>query len=280
MKQVPISQRVFPLRLSAWLPARYAAALHWLRSLLDRLGEGPTRALWQQVCQHGEDELLVQILGSGWYEIPQDAGIDLEGSIDPALHKYFRAPVEGVTGEQAKELVDRMPLFRQIKGTLSTLNLCRQTTTYEALHLGCDAIARLVEALVRSHGKQGELIAYDVQRADRLRVGGGQRGSVAEFIADFTREPLEPNIFTAGLNAELVYASKREAVVHVKECEWARYYQERHPQVGYLMACSTDEAAYRAFNPALRMQRTATLMEAGQVCDFRVFAVDEGSGSE
>ncbi len=61
----------------------------------------------------------------------------------------------------------------------------------------------------------------------------------------------------------------------VTQCEWARYFRERHPLVGYLMACSTDEAAYRAFNPALRLQRTSTLMEGGQVCDFRIYAASE-----
>jgi hypothetical protein len=33
--------------------------------------------------------------------------------------------------------------------------------------------------------------------------------------------------------------------------------------LGYLMACSTDEAAYRAFNDTLRLQRTSTSMEGG-----------------
>jgi hypothetical protein len=45
------------------------------------------------------------------------------------------------------------------------------------------------------------------------------------------------------------------------------------------MACSTDETAYRAFNENLRMQRTSTLMEGGEVCDFRIFAVDDASDS-
>lgn len=57
-------------------------------------------------------------------------------------------------------------------------------------------------------------------------------------------------------------------------CEWARYFQERHPRVGYLMACSTDETAYRAFNPSLRLQRTQTLMEGGALCDFRIYATE------
>jgi hypothetical protein len=78
--------------------------------------------------------------------------------------------------------------------------------------------------------------------------------------------PEEANIFTAGLDIERIRTSEKEAVVHVKECEWARYFQERHPQCGYLMACSTDEAACRAFNKNLRMQRTSTLMEGGKIC--------------
>jgi predicted hydrocarbon binding protein len=77
------------------------------------------------------------------------------------------------------------------------------------------------------------------------------------------------------LQVELVSKTAREAVLHVRECEWARYFRERHPQVGYLMACSTDEAAYRAFNPGLRLQRTQTLMEGADFCDFRVHAVAE-----
>ena len=51
-------------------------------------------------------------------------------------------------------------------------------------------------------------------------------------------------------------------------------FRERHPGVGYLVACSTDEVDYRAFNEKLRMQRTSTLMEGGEVCDFRIYAVD------
>ena len=119
------------------------------------------------------------------------------------------------------------------------------------------------------------MIAYDVLREERIRAGRGKTGGIADFIADFTSEPEEANLFTAGLEIERVHASEREVVLHIKECEWARYFQERHPQVGYLIACSTDEVAYRAFNESLRMQRTSTLMEGGKVCDFRIYAIGE-----
>jgi hypothetical protein len=82
-------------------------------------------------------------------------------------------------------------------------------------------------------------------------------------------------MFSAGLEVEFVRASETEVVTRVIECEWARYYRERHPRVGYMLACALDNAAYRSFNDRLRLQRTSTLMEDGSECDFRVYAVPE-----
>ena len=79
-------------------------------------------------------------------------------------------------------------------------------------------------------------------------------------------------MFSAGLEVELVRGSEQEVVTRVKECEWARYYRERHPQVGFMLACSADNAAYESFNDRIRLQRTQTLMEGGAECDFRVYA--------
>ena len=97
---------------------------------------------------------------------------------------------------------------------------------------------------------------------------------MAEFMSDFVTYDVDP-IYTTGVEETLVRATEEEVVLHVEACEWARYFRAYHPRVGYLLACSTDEAAYQAFNPRLRLQRTGTLMEGGTVCDFRVYAVDD-----
>ena len=114
----------------------------------------------------------------------------------------------------------------------------------------------------------------------RLASGHGETGSVEKFIEDFTAEEETPSLFTAGLQYEVISKTKREAVLYVRECEWARYFQERHPNVGYLMACSTDEVSYKAFNSSLRMQRTSTLMEGSEMCDFKIFAIDDNSNTK
>jgi hypothetical protein len=72
----------------------------------------------------------------------------------------------------------------------------------------------------------------------------------------------------------VVRGSETEVVTLVKECEWARYFQERHPGVGYLLACSLDNAAYESFNQRIHLQRSYTLMEGGEMCDFRVYAAE------
>jgi hypothetical protein len=82
----------------------------------------------------------------------------------------------------------------------------------------------------------------------------------------------EPNVFTAGSDRELIHASEQEVVLHITACEWARYFTEHHPGVGYLVACSTDDADLHASTNGLWMQRTSTIMEGGRVCDFRIYS--------
>lgn len=144
-----------------------------------------------------------------------------------------------------------------------------------SLHLRFDALARPAETLIEMYSKQGELIIYDLMVEGRLASIKDQTGSIEAFIEDFTTQPSVPNLFSAGLDIMVVVSrSEKEAVVDVRVCEWARYFHDHHPQVGYLMACSTDEGAYRTFNKNLRMQRTHTLMEGSGRCNFRIYAIE------
>ena len=96
------------------------------------------------------------------------------------------------------------------------------------------------------------------------------------FFDLYKAKPEGADRFTAGLECKLVRVSETEVVFHIVECEWARYYRERHPRAGYLLSCSLDEADYRTIHPTIRMQRTGTLMEGAPRCDFRIYAL-EGS---
>jgi hypothetical protein len=282
MAHKPCRDRTFPLWLSYEYERQYTANLTWLQQFLIRLGRLHALALWEGAFQRPDDGLLDRILASGWQETGEDRRDDLEAGLDSALAERFPAAIDSFGPTEARDLLDCTPPFRQIRQAFSSLDLVRETTTYEWLHLFLHGFALLVEEAIRRHGKEGELVAYDALL---------EEVAAATFSADvqtymerrrdrFQTEPEEATPFTAGLEVELVRASETEVVNRVVECEWARYYRERHPTVGYLMACSVDNAAYRSANERIRLQRTTNLMEGGDHCDFRVYALPEVFGKQ
>lgn len=269
MRVIPCAERVFPYRIQ--LATFQASYLRWLTHLGERLGIHPTLALWQTAFAQGEDALLTSILAAGWRKSPTDQAGAAETLARQVAEALSATRLE-ISGEAVASLIENTPPIAQIRQRALN-NAEKDITAFETLHLRFDGPARLAETLIEQYGKQGELMVYDMMVAGRLAAARGKTGSVAEFIENFTAEADQPNLFTAGLQTELVSKTSSEVVLLVRECEWARYFHQCHPTVGYLMACSTDEVEYRAFNPSLRLQRTGTLMEGGALCDFRIYTV-------
>lgn len=276
MTYIPCSKRTFTLQLANPFVRNHKVYAYFLKFLLQRLGYDATIALWQNALKDYDDTFLQKILSAGWTRTEDAKTESIEKEVTSAFEEHFKSPVEGVSAEQARNLIERTPPIPQIREIFPTQNVVRSTTTYEAVHIAYDALAILVESLLDSYGKEGELITYDFLSAYRVSIVQGKSVSIRQFAKEciaFIKSP-EPNIFTAGQDVEIVKTSDTEFVLHVKKCEWARYCQERHPQVGYLMACSTDEVFARACNEKIRMQRTSTLMKGGEVCDFRYYLTE------
>lgn len=216
MSDHPITLRTFPFRMADWLPGCYAGHLLWLRCLIERLGRESALGLWREAYQDYDDVLLSQILSLGWSETLQDNTPEVEQAIEAALRRYFPVEIAGVSGQEARQLVESAPPIRQIRQEFDHLNVWKEMIAYQALHMRFDGLARLVEGLIRRFGKQGELVAYDILREDRRRASGGATGSVAQFMANLIAEPREANLFTAGLETEMVRAGDQEVVLHVR----------------------------------------------------------------
>jgi hypothetical protein len=216
---------------------------------------------------------MAEILADGWE--PSDEQTHAPVMIDELIDPHFSSPVEGVSATHAHVLVTmdsgvRLPIERY-----PSLQVKRQITTYDSLHLRLDGVARLATSMTSHLWKQGEFLAYDLcreGRTARAAAEGGKR-TADEVLKEWADagQLTSPTIFSAGLNDELIRASDTEVVLHVTACEWARYFGERHPSVGYLVAWSTDDAELRAATDGLWMQRTSTIMEGGSLCDFRVY---------
>jgi hypothetical protein len=255
----------------------YPTYLRWLAHLCERLGWRNVLDVWKNAFVGYDDALLTSNLSGNWHPVVEGDAFPLDDRVNELAAEFFPTSGNELTVGCVRELVENTPPVSQILRRFGDDTVKRAISAYDVLHLRFDGLACLAEALIERYQKQGEFIVYDLMIADRLASINGETGSVQEFIADFVAPPDAPSLFTAGLETELVSQSDEAATVYVRECEWARYFGERHPTVGYLMACSTDEAAFRAFNKCLRLQRTMTLMEGGTYCDFYVYAVDEKS---
>lgn len=274
-QNLDVRDRTFEMKLAPVSKLSHLSRLNWLESMLYRLGRETTLSLWRQAFRVPDDGLTAEILSGDW-EPYEDDGERL-GRFDGMIESRFTKPVEGVSKTEARDLVMMDTGVRLPMETYPTLTVTKNVTTYNALHLRMDGIARLSASMRHHMGKEGELVAYDILRESRIAGARaeGQNKSAAELLQEWAgfATSKESNIFTAGQNVELIKATDTEVITHVKACEWARYFSERHPTVAYLVSCSTDDAFMRTMNDNLRMQRTSTIMEGDKVCDFRVYSV-------
>jgi len=274
MEYIPCRERTFPFELPVFYINTFKGYLRWLKHLVERIGYQSTLAIWTAAIKSYDVAGIREILSSGWHPLEQNGSFNLEQQLESALEAYIHNPVQGLYPVEARQIVEGTPPLVQIMNKFRIVNHRKQISAYHALQLRFDWTASLAERLIDHLGKEGELIIYDLVSEGRLLASAGETGSVSEFIKEFVADNDPDSLYAAALETEVIQVSENEAIIHIKECEWARFFQEHHPRVGYLMACSTDELAYKAYNSNLRMQRTSTLMEGGDVCDFRVYGVD------
>ncbi len=199
----------------------------------------------------------------------------MEERITELVATLFPVPVQGISGKQAREIIDCMPPFEQIRERFPTLDVRREITAHEAMHLGWDGLALIAEEMLRRYGKEGEFIVYDV-RLGYQSTRGIREVEVEEFMARRVAQYSDlSEAAKAWGKGELVEGTDSEVITRITECEFGRYYQVHHPRVGYLLACSMDNAKYYLANKRIRLQRTTTLMEGGTECDFRVYALEQ-----
>ena len=279
---LPCRQRTYPIRLAADYCEQYRFRLHWLKYLWERLGQSPALALWDAALRRSGvptelDELTEQILAGDWQPVAAANRVDVEGSIASSVAELFPVAFEGLDAAKARSMIDGMPPFPALRARFGDLNVTRQISSYDTIHLFFHDIAKLAEKLIELHGKRGELIAYDamlfaqvIDQKERLDAGAYLRGKHARFQKGFD----DPTIFTAGLERKIVRASDKELVWQVTQCEWARYFRQHHPTVGSIISCTTDHALYGSHNPTIRLQLTSTLMEGSGACNFRLYSID------
>jgi len=58
---------------------------------------------------------------------------------------------------------------------------------------------------------------------------------------------------------------------NIVRCKYADMYRRLGlADLGFVLSCKRDGAMFRGFNPRLKMERTQTIMEGADYCDFRL----------
>jgi hypothetical protein len=265
-------ERRFDLSLSHEVARVLGSYATTYRHILERLGVEAANGLWNALPEE-PDELTREILA---LKVRPESEPLASAEMREGLDNVFTSPARGVTAGQAFAFLTASPPFAFITAAASSGQGVLSLTTYQWLHLFRVAHARIAEQALARHGKAGELIMYDALLAE---AKGWDKISADEFmrqrLARYQTAPETPNAFSAGLDIDLVRGDEREIVAHVTHCEWARYYRERHPSVGYLLACALDDPMYRLLCDSVRFQRRSTLMEGGATCEFCFYRTGE-----
>lgn len=278
MNTIPLQQRKFHIKLAPTFFGNYECFLFYLKRLLQRLGRESALFVWQEAFIDYRDDLLKQILSAEWKDSDRNEKINEKEYLTKYLNDYFTSPAQGVSDIEAKDVIEKTPPIYQMRESFHSLKVERLITAYEAIHLWNDTIALLAESLIKYHGKQGELIIYDIE-TERRTYTKHKPCSFKEFVTKgrIALESAEPNFLNCAVDAKIIKDTETEHIMHVTQCENARYFHERHPQVGYLIACSHDETDPKMYNKNVQLQRTSTIMEDADICDFRYCLIEGDS---
>jgi hypothetical protein len=90
--------------------------------------------------------------------------------------------------------------------------------------------------------------------------------SFKTFVAQF-----RPPAYAEALTHEVVKDTEDVFELSVTECIWATVFREAGMagEIGHAAVCNMDYSWPTAFNPALRMERTKTLMQGHDCCNHR-----------
>ena len=111
----------------------------------------------------------------------------------------------------------------------------------------------------------------------RKALAGWIRGAAEKMSAGIEGNGLDKlaaavPFFTAGdaLDVELVEKTETTLAFNVTGCRYAKFYKELGvPELGFLLLCGLDYPMTEGFGPDLHFERTQTIMQGADHCDFR-----------
>jgi len=105
-------------------------------------------------------------------------------------------------------------------------------------------------------------IAREQGTALRQQMEGNSLKNFLDSLADWTRDQ--------ALEIDVIEASDEILSFNVTRCRYAELYEHLGiREIGTSLSCARDFALIEGFNPEISLQRTQTIMEGAEYCDFR-----------
>jgi hypothetical protein len=143
-------------------------------------------------------------------------------------------------------------------------------------HLQCREIqaplvAALIEGFAAEFGRgRAQAVTAAIIDRDAARSGRDLAARFGDSLADLHRIVEEVWATDDAMELANVELDDRGLRFDVVRCGYAEMYERLGlADLGCLLSCRRDFAFMDGFNPGLRLVRTKTIMEGGEVCDFR-----------
>jgi L-2-amino-thiazoline-4-carboxylic acid hydrolase len=135
----------------------------------------------------------------------------------------------------------------------------------------------LIEAFIEEFGREktvevasGVILKLAEQSGNQLAAQCG--GNSLDHLSKGTGQ------WSAGgaLKREILEHSDTQYNYNIVMCKYANMYKELGLQdMGFIFSCGRDGKMFGGFNPDIKFERTQTIMEGAEYCDFRLSLDDD-----
>jgi hypothetical protein len=102
----------------------------------------------------------------------------------------------------------------------------------------------------------------------RAFVGGDSLEDFAKGMSLWSRDD--------AVQYEIIELTPEKIAMNVTQCRYAEMYRELGiEELGFTLSCTRDFALVEGFNPRIKLERSQTIMEGAEHCDFR-FTLEKG----
>ena len=135
--------------------------------------------------------------------------------------------------------------------------------------------ARIAGPLIKAFANElGEERALEIVREVILSLARESGEMLRAFVSGDSLEDFAKGLplwsRDDAVQYEIIEATPEKIAMNVTKCRYAEMYKELGiEEWGFTLSCGRDFALVEGFNPKIKLERTQTIMEGADHCDFR-----------